>query len=124
MSPSFSLFGYIQFFSYLCPWFFLTLDICHEFLLFNPKNCMLLEHFHQIFFICPIALCFVDITLFFFTYIHSVGFLWILHFSFLYMSILSVFYGHYTFFFFICPFTSFFQTLHYVSVLVNLRCTT
>ena len=91
MSPSFSYFGHIQFFSYLCPWFFLTLDICHKFLWFNPKNCMFIEHFHHIFFICPIALSFVDITLLFFTYVHSVGFLWTLHFCFLYMSIHFIF---------------------------------
>ena len=99
---------------------------------------MFIEHFHHIFFICPIALSFVDITLLFFTYVHSVGFLWTLHFCFLYisihfffrslcfcllwilrfyfllMSILSVFYGHCTFVFCICLFTSF--SGHYASV--------
>ena len=52
---------------------------------------MFIEHFHHIFFICPIALSFVDITLLFFTYVHSVGFLWTLHFCFLYMSIHFIF---------------------------------
>ncbi len=72
---------------------------------------MLLEHFHHIFFICPISLFFVDITLLFFTYVHSFCFLWILHFCFFHMSILSVFCGYYVFVFYICPFTSFFRTV-------------
>lgn len=74
---------------------------------------MLLEHFHQIFFICPISLFFVDITLLFFTYVHSFCFLWILHFCFFHISILSVFCGYYVFVFYICPFTSFFRTVYF-----------
>ena len=72
---------------------------------------MLLEHFHQIFFICPISLFFVDITLLFFTYVHSFCFLWILHFCF-FICPFFLFFVDITFlFFYICPFTSFFRTV-------------
>ena len=47
--------------------------------------------FCNIFYICPIILYFVDITLLFFAYVHFFYILWTLHFYFLHMSIRFIF---------------------------------